>query len=162
MQKGKAAVSYLFYLCPLVTMFATGTRFNVIFREKRYFYYVLLHINTTINLKLFHEAWYMLPLTFCLSSIFMAKYCSVPLCFTSMTLPNEPVPRVFNLSKSSRHVVLCENSNMLAYSVDAATKRTEFKFSSFSPVAGIPISVRNLLWLWLETLSLKKSKDRYT
>lgn len=48
-----------------------------------------------------------LSLTFCLSNIFMAKYCSVPLCFTNMTLPNEPVPRVFNLSKSSKHVVLC-------------------------------------------------------
>ncbi len=68
----------------------------------------------------------MFPLTFCLSSIFMAKYCSVPLCFTSMTLPNEPVPRVFNLSKSSRHVVLCENNHSLVYSVGAATKNTEF------------------------------------
>lgn len=48
-----------------------------------------------------------LSLTFCLSNIFMAKYCSVPLCFTNITLPNEPVPSVFNLSKSSRHVVLC-------------------------------------------------------
>lgn len=97
----------------------------------------------------------MRPLTFCLSSIFMAKYCSVPLCFTSMTLPNEPVPRVFNLSKSSRHVVLCENTKVLAYSVDTAGPKN-IEFSSFSPVVGIPISVRNLLWLWLETLSLKE------
>lgn len=58
--------------------------------------------------------------TFCLSRIFIAKYCSVPLCFTSMTLPNEPVPRVFNLSKSSRHVVLCESDNLLACSTKAA------------------------------------------
>lgn len=98
----------------------------------------------------------MLSLTFCLSNIFIAKYCSVPLCFTSMTLPNEPVPKVFNLSKSSRHVVLCENSNLLAYSVKAATPNIDF--SSFVPVVGIPISVRNLLWLWLETLSLKKEQ----
>lgn len=48
------------------------------------------------------------PPTFCLSSIFMAKYCSELLCLTSITLPKEPVPRVFILSKSSRHVVLCE------------------------------------------------------
>lgn len=102
------------------------------------------------------KPWYMLSLTFCLSSIFMAKYCSVPLCFTSITLPNDPVPKVFNLSKSSRHVVLCENNNLLAYSVKVALPK--MKFSSFLPVVGIPISVRNLLWLWLETLSLKKEQ----
>lgn len=66
--------------------------------------------------------------TFCLSSIFMAKYCSVPLCFTSMTLPNEPVPRVFNLSKSSRHVVLCGNNNVLAYDEDEAIINAMFNF----------------------------------
>lgn len=99
----------------------------------------------------------MLPLTFCLSSIFMAKYCSVPLCFTSMTLPNEPVPRVFNLSKSSRHVVLCENNNQLA--LVCGHNYLKY-FYSFLPVLGIPISVGNLLWLWLETLSLKKKKKK--
>lgn len=101
----------------------------------------------------------MLPLTFCLSSIFMAKYCSVPLCFTSMTLPNEPVPRVFNLSKSSRHVVLCENNNQLA---SVCGHNYQKYFYSFLPVLGIPISVGNLLWLWPETLSLKKKDQRQT
>ena len=96
-------------------------------------------------------------LTFCLSNIFMAKYCSVPLCFTSMTLPNEPVPRVFNLSKSSKHVVLCENNKPVSLFSESSKPNTDF--SAFLPVVDIPISVRNLLWLWLETLSLKeKSK----
>ena len=102
---------------------------------------------------------YRLPLTFCLSSIFMAKYCSAPLCFTSMTLPNEPVPRVFNLSKSSRPVVLCGNNNALALCVDRAN--IMFSLYLFSPVVGIPTSVRNLLWLWQETLSLKEKRRAY-
>lgn len=33
-------------------------------------------------------------LTFCLSRIFMAKWFPVSLCFTSITRPKEPVPRV--------------------------------------------------------------------
>jgi len=41
--------------------------------------------------------------TFCLSNIFMAKYVPVCLCFTSITRPNEPVPRVLSRSKSSKH-----------------------------------------------------------
>ena len=74
-----------------------------------------------------------------------------------MTLPNEPVPRVFNLSKSSRHVVLCENNNQLA--LVCGHNYLKY-FYSFLPVLGIPISVGNLLWLWLETLSLKKKKKK--
>lgn len=93
--------------------------------------------------------------TFCLSRIFIAKYCSVPLCFTSMTLPNEPVPRVFNLSKSSRHVVLCGKWQPVSLFHEGGwTPRIDF--SSLLLVEGIPISVRSLLWLWLETLSLER------
>ncbi len=44
-------------------------------------------------------------LAFCLSRIFMAKCWPDSLCLTSMTRPNEPVPRVFNLSKWSRDAV---------------------------------------------------------
>lgn len=100
--------------------------------------------------------------TFCLSRIFMAKYCSVPLCFTSMTLPNEPVPSVFNLSKSSRHVVLCGRDNPLACPVQAGWT-PNIDFWSVLLVEGIPTSVRSLLWLWRETLSLEgKGKKTQT
>lgn len=43
--------------------------------------------------------------TFCLSSIFMAKCWPVSLCLTSMTRPNEPVPKVFKRSKWSNAAV---------------------------------------------------------
>lgn len=87
-----------------------------------------------------------LPPTFCLSRIFMAKYCSLSVCLTSMTLPNEPVPRVFILSKSSRHVEHCGNSLKLLLYVPRQ-QRLHLTNKSGWPVVGFPISVRNLLWL---------------
>lgn len=44
--------------------------------------------------------------TFCLSRIFMAWKLLLLLCCTSITRPNEPVPRVFTRSKSPRTVEL--------------------------------------------------------
>jgi len=46
--------------------------------------------------------------TFCLSRIFMAWYCLVDLCWTSITRPNEPVPRVRTRTKSSNVAWLCQ------------------------------------------------------
>lgn len=141
-QIAKAAFTSIFlYLCPLVSLLIQQQRvlmsllkkkikrdlldvlWHLFFRRRSF----TAHVDTIIYLK-------MLQLTFCLSSIFIAKYCSVPLCFTSMTLPNEPVPSVFNLSKSSRHVVLCGNNIMLV--CFASVPNSKFEFSRFLTCGG--------------------------
>lgn len=52
-----------------------------------------------------------------------------------MTLPNEPVPRVFILSKSSKHVVHCGEKKETAYSVKELTY-INIELSSFLTCGG--------------------------
>lgn len=67
-----------------------------------------IHIKDTAVMGVSQDSMAQRHFTFCLSRIFMAKCWLVSLCRTSITRPNEPVPRVFNRSNWSRAAVFCE------------------------------------------------------